>query len=102
MNVPNIPRATRRGPPRLRPAPRPARPPGPCRRPPSRRRSGRGGPGAGPVEAVAFPPDAIREVCDRVVGRYPTRMAALLPVLHVAQRHYGGWISPEVEAGVAA
>lgn len=59
-------------------------------------------PGAGPVEAATFPPDAIREVCDRVVGRYPTRMAALLPVLHIAQRHYGGWISPEVEAGVAA
>jgi NADH-quinone oxidoreductase subunit E len=28
-------------------------------------------------------------------------MAALLPVLHLAQRHYGGWVSPEVEAGVA-
>ena len=55
-----------------------------------------------PVEAVAFPPDAVRDVCEKLVKRYPTRMAALLPVLHVAQRHYGGWISPEVEAGVAA
>ena len=59
-------------------------------------------PGAEPVVAAAFPPDEIREACEKVVGRYPTRMSALLPVLHIAQRHYGGWISPEVEAGVAA
>jgi NADH-quinone oxidoreductase subunit E len=55
-----------------------------------------------PVEPAAFPPDAIRETCEKLVARYPTKMAALLPVLHVAQRHYGGWVSPEVEAGVAA
>jgi NADH-quinone oxidoreductase subunit E len=51
---------------------------------------------------VPFPPDAIRAACDEVVGRYPTKMAALLPVLHLAQAHFEGWISPEVEAGVAA
>ncbi len=28
-------------------------------------------------------------------------MAALIPILHLAQRSFGGWISPEVEAGVA-
>jgi len=55
-----------------------------------------------PVEAAPFPPDAIREKCEKLVARYPTKMAALLPVLHVAQRHYGGWVSAEVEAGVAA
>lgn len=54
------------------------------------------------VVAAPFPPDPIRETCEKIVARYPTRMAALLPVLHVAQRHYGGWIDPEVEAGVAA
>jgi len=54
-----------------------------------------------PVAPEAFPPDEIREACERLLARYPTRMAALLPVLHVAQRHYAGWISPEVEAGVA-
>ena len=54
-----------------------------------------------PVDASEFPPAEIREICDKVVARYPTRMSALLPVLHIAQRHYGGWISPEVEAGVA-
>jgi NADH-quinone oxidoreductase subunit E len=54
-----------------------------------------------PPKAAEFPPAAIREECDEIVKRYPTRLAAALPVLHVAQRHYGGWISPEVEAGVA-
>jgi NADH-quinone oxidoreductase subunit E len=52
-------------------------------------------------EPVDFPPPALKEACDRLVERYPTRVAALLPVLHLAQRHYGGWVSPEVEAGVA-
>ena len=51
--------------------------------------------------AVAFPPPEIKQICDEIVSRYPTRMAACLPVLHVAQKHYGGWISPEVEAGMA-
>ena len=54
-----------------------------------------------PVVAAPFPPDEIREACEKVVTGYPTRMSALLPVLHIAQRHFGGWISPEVEAGVA-
>ncbi len=51
---------------------------------------------------VDFPPEEIKQKCDDIVARYPTRMAALLPVLHVAQRHYDNWVSPEVEAGVAA
>ena len=55
-----------------------------------------------PPEAVAFPPQEIKQACDEIVSRYPTRMAACLPVLHVAQKHYGGWVSPEVEAGIAA
>jgi len=55
-----------------------------------------------PPVPVSFPPDAIKETCDKIVARYPTRVAALLPILHVAQRHYGGWVSPEVEAGVAS
>ncbi len=55
-----------------------------------------------PPEPVAFPPDDLRGLCDGIVRRYPTRLAALLPILHVAQRRFGGWVSPEVEAGVAA
>jgi NADH-quinone oxidoreductase subunit E len=50
---------------------------------------------------VQFPPASLKEECDRIVALYPTRQAALLPVLHVAQAHYDNWISPEVEAGVA-
>jgi len=55
----------------------------------------------GAPTAVAFPPKEVQKECDEIVARYPTRMAACLPVLHVAQRHFGGWVSPEVEAGVA-
>lgn len=57
---------------------------------------------AEPPTPVEFPPPELAERCDALVARYPTRVAALLPVLHLAQAHYGGWISPEVEAGVAA
>jgi NADH-quinone oxidoreductase subunit E len=56
---------------------------------------------AGPPKPIDFPPADVREECERIVARYPERMAALLPILHVAQRRYGGWVSPEVEAGVA-
>jgi NADH-quinone oxidoreductase subunit E len=51
---------------------------------------------------VDFPPPELKQACEDLLQRYPTRMAALLPVLHLAQRHFGGWVSPEVEAGVAA
>jgi NADH-quinone oxidoreductase subunit E len=50
---------------------------------------------------VAFPPEALRARCEEILGRYPTRQAACIPILHLAQRHFGGWVSPEVEAGVA-
>ena len=56
---------------------------------------------APPPTPVDFPPEPLRGVCERLIARYPTREAALIPVLHLAQRHYGGWVSPEVEAGVA-
>ncbi len=57
---------------------------------------------APPPDPVPFPPPELDEACGKLVALYPTRVAALLPVLHLAQRHYDGWISPEVEAGVAA
>ena len=52
-------------------------------------------------EAVSFPPKELKKQCDEIVARYPERQAAALPILHIAQKHYGGWVSPEVEAGVA-
>ena len=37
---------------------------------------------------------------EEILTRYPTKQAALLPVLHVAQKEFG-WISPEVMELVA-
>jgi NADH-quinone oxidoreductase subunit E len=54
-----------------------------------------------PPVPVEFPPDDLRAECDALLSRYPQKAAALIPVLHLAQRKFDGWISPEVEAGVA-
>ena len=43
---------------------------------------------------VEFPPDA-KEKFEYILTRYPTKEAALLPTLHLAQEVFG-WISPEV------
>ena len=43
---------------------------------------------------VEFPPDAKKRF-DWILTRYPTKEAALLPTLHLAQEVWG-WISPEV------
>ena len=53
-----------------------------------------------PVPTV-FPPEAMRAECEALLARYPQRLAALIPILHLAQRRLGGWISPELEAGIA-
>lgn len=54
---------------------------------------------ADPEKKLAFPPEA-RERLEWILSRYPTRMAALLPVLHLSQEIWG-WISPEVVLLVA-
>ena len=46
-----------------------------------------------------FPPDALRKI-ESILARYPTRQAALLPVLWVAQETWG-WISRESAEEVA-
>ena len=46
-----------------------------------------------------FPPEA-RQRIDRILGRYPTKQAALLPVLWVAQETWG-WVSKEAAEEVA-
>ncbi len=53
------------------------------------------------VEPAPFPPEELKKECEETLTRYPTKMAALLPVLHLAQAHYDNWISPEVAAGIA-
>jgi len=49
---------------------------------------------ADPAKKVVFPPEA-QEKFEWLLTRYPTKMAALLPTLHLAQETFG-WISPEV------
>jgi len=46
------------------------------------------------LAATAFPPDAQKRF-EYILTRYPTKEAALLPTLHLAQEVWG-WISPEV------
>ncbi len=50
-------------------------------------------------EPRVFPPEA-RERIEKILARYPTRQAALLPVLWVAQETWG-WISKEAAEEVA-
>ncbi|MBL9086281.1 MAG: NAD(P)H-dependent oxidoreductase subunit E [Planctomycetia bacterium] len=54
-----------------------------------------------PPTPVPFPPDDLKAACEALIARYPQRAAALIPILHLAQKRFDGWISPEVEAGVA-
>jgi len=49
----------------------------------------------------ALSPELEREL-DAIIARYPTRMAACIPVLHLCQRANGGWLSPPAIAFVAA
>lgn len=51
------------------------------------------------IDGLAFSPEAVAEY-ERILGHYPVRRAALMPVLWLAQREFG-WISPAVEAYVA-
>jgi NADH-quinone oxidoreductase subunit E len=50
-------------------------------------------------EARAFPPEAMQRI-EKILTRYPTKQAALLPVLWVAQETWG-WISKEAAEEVA-
>ena len=48
-----------------------------------------------------FSQAALDEI-DALRPRYPTTEALLLPVLHIAQREWGGWLPDEAIAAVAA
>lgn len=45
---------------------------------------------------VAFSPEKLQQV-QNLINQYPEgrQKSALLPVLHLAQREFGGWLSPE-------
>ncbi|MFD1469730.1 NADH-quinone oxidoreductase subunit NuoE [Hymenobacter caeli] len=49
-----------------------------------------------------FSPAAQAEI-KRIISRYPAERSksALLPLLHIAQAEFGGWVSPEVQDLVA-
>lgn len=46
-------------------------------------------------------PLEVRAEIDALRPRYPTAEALLLPALHLAQRHFGGWLPDEAIAAVA-
>ena len=56
-------------------------------------------PHATPVPAL---PDEARQALDRLRPHYPTERALLLPALHLAQKHWGGWLPEEAILAVAA
>ncbi len=47
-------------------------------------------------------PAAAKAAIDALRPRYPTTEALLLPALHIAQRHWGGWLPDDAIAAVAA
>src|SRR5689334_9235654 len=51
---------------------------------------------------IQFSPDALKKV-QEIIARYPSgkQKSALLPVLHLAQHEFNGWLSPEVMDYVA-
>lgn len=52
---------------------------------------------------MKFSEQALKEV-DRLVARYPEerQKSALIPLLHLAQEEFGGWLSPETMDYVAS
>jgi NADH-quinone oxidoreductase subunit E len=55
-----------------------------------------------PATKPQFTPENLREVA-RLITQYPPerKKSALLPVLHLAQAQFGGWVSPAVQDMVA-
>ena len=47
-------------------------------------------------------PDEIRQAVAELSNHYPTREALLLPTLHMAQDHWGGWLPEDAIEAVAA
>ena len=55
-----------------------------------------------PLSELSFPPEKLAKVAE-LISRYPEgkHKSAILPILHMAQEHFGGWLSPEVMDYVA-
>ncbi|HXB31630.1 MAG TPA: NAD(P)H-dependent oxidoreductase subunit E [Puia sp.] len=54
------------------------------------------------LSELSFPPDKIASVKE-LIARYPEgkQKSAILPILHMAQEHFGGWLSTEAMDYVA-
>ena len=54
------------------------------------------------LSELSFPPEKIAKVKE-LIARYPDgkQKSAILPILHLAQEHFGGWLSTEVMDYVA-
>ena len=48
------------------------------------------------LSALSFPPEKMAKVKE-LIARYPEgkQKSAILPILHMAQEHFGGWLSTE-------
>jgi NADH-quinone oxidoreductase subunit E len=57
-----------------------------------------------PMTTLAAPtlPAAVQTEITALRERYPTAQAVLIPALHLAQKHWGGWLPDEAIAAVAA
>jgi len=55
-----------------------------------------------PLSTLSFPPEKLVKVKE-LIARYPEgkQKSAILPILHLAQDHFGGWLSTEVMDYVA-
>ena len=48
------------------------------------------------IEPTFELPEELRTEFDELIGRYPEKRAALIPMLHRCQDELGGWLSPEI------
>ena len=56
-----------------------------------------------PLSYIFFPPEKLAKVKE-LISRYPEgkQKSAILPILHLAQDHFGGWLSTEAMDYVAS
>lgn len=55
----------------------------------------------GTADSTASLPADVKTAIDRLRQHYPTQEALLLPALHFAQKHWGGWLPDEAIEAVA-
>jgi NADH-quinone oxidoreductase E subunit len=48
-----------------------------------------------------MPDGSLYDAIQDIAAQYPVRRSAIMPALHLAQEHYGGWLPPEALREVA-